>query len=350
MARSDTAELLPPVVIRTALLVAALVVLALLAWQLSDVFLIGFAAVLFAIVLRSIAGQIERRTPLKERLSLAISILLIVIIAAAFVYLLGNQIASQTTELMGRLPEMISSLGDRLGVENLRGKIESQIEQISSRSGLFGKLAGYTTGVIGVLGHLLLVAAAGIYLAARPRVYRQGVLSLVPRRVREEVSSAFDNAGGALRQWLLGQLISMALVGILTTVGLYLIGMPSAMALGFLAGIGEFVPLVGPFLSAIPAILLALSEGGSMVLWVGGLYLAIQQVESNVIMPLVQRRTVDLPPVLPLFAVLSLGVLFGPLGILLGTPLAVLIYVAVKQLYLRDALGEKTDVPGEHQG
>jgi predicted PurR-regulated permease PerM len=108
-----------------------------------------------------------------------------------------------------------------------------------------------------------------------------------------------------------------------------------------------FVPLVGPALAAIPAILVALSEGGTMVLWVIGLYVVVQQIEGNAIMPLVQRRTVGLPPVVTLFALVSLGVLFGPLGILLGTPITVVLYVAVKQLYVRDTLGEPTDVPGE---
>jgi predicted PurR-regulated permease PerM len=131
------------------------------------------------------------------------------------------------------------------------------------------------------------------------------------------------------------------------TLGLFAIGMPSALALGFLAGLSEFVPIVGPILSAIPALLLAFSEGGNMVFWVAGLYLLIQQLEGNVIMPLVQRKTVDLPPVVALFALVALGILFGPLGVLLGTPLTVVLYVAVNQLYVRDTLGEDAEIPGE---
>lgn len=123
--------------------------------------------------------------------------------------------------------------------------------------------------------------------------------------------------------------------------------MPSALALGFLAGLSEFVPIVGPVLGAVPALLLALSEGGNTVFWVLGLYLAVQQIESNLIMPLVQRETVDLPPVLTLFAILALGVLFGPLGVLLGTPLTVVIHVAVMQLYVRDTLHEAVRLPGD---
>jgi predicted PurR-regulated permease PerM len=197
------------------------------------------------------------------------------------------------------------------------------------------------------MANLVLVGVAAVYLAAQPERHRAGALMLIPQALRDKVGSTFDNAGRALRLWLFGQLVSMTVVGVLATVGLYLIGMPSALALGFLAGVSEFVPLVGPALAAIPAILVALSEGGTTIFWVLGLYLAIQQLENNIIMPLVHRRTVELPPVVTLFAILALGVLFGPVGVLLGAPLTVVLFVAVKQLYLRETLGERTDVPGE---
>jgi predicted PurR-regulated permease PerM len=338
----------PSSVIRTALLVGILLVIALAAWLLSDVLLLGFAAILFAIVLRSLAGLIERYTPLKHPWSLALSTMVFASIAGAFAFLLGAQIQAQLAGLIDRFPELIAAVGDRIGITDLQQRLENQIEDLSRRSGLVGRIAGYTSGLVAALADLTLVLVAGIYLAVDPRRYRRGVLLLVPRRVRAEAARAFDNAGRALRLWVVGQLVAMAVVGVLTTVGLYLIGMPSALALGFLAGVADFVPFIGPLLAAVPAILVALSEGGSMVFWVIGLYILVQQIESNAIVPLIQRRMVDLPPVLTLFAVLSFGILFGPLGFLLGTPLAVVLYVAVKQLYIQDALGEDAELPGEN--
>jgi predicted PurR-regulated permease PerM len=337
----------PARVFRTALIVGAVIVLALLVWQLADVLLLGFAAILFAIILRSLAAPIEKHTPVRLPWSLVISGLVVAAVAALFVFLLGAQIHDQVTGLVDRLPEILSSLGDRLGMGNLDEQMVEQVTDFSTRNGLVGKIAGLTSTLIGGLANSVLVVAAGVYLAIHPARYRDGLLKLVPKGRRAEAASAVDNAGQALRLWLLGQLISMTIVGVLVTAGLYAIGMPSALALGFLAGVSEFVPLVGPVLSAVPAILLALSEGGAMVYWVSGLYIAVQQIEGSVIMPLVQRQTVDLPPVLTLFAILSLGILFGPLGVLLGTPLTVVMYVAVKQLYVRDTLGEPVSVPGE---
>ena len=122
---------------------------------------------------------------------------------------------------------------------------------------------------------------------------------------------------------------------------------PAALALALLAGLAQFVPLIGPIVAAIPALLIALAEGWQIALWTLLLYVAIQQVESNLITPLVQRQAVALPPAITLFAVVAFGVLFGPLGILFATPLAVVAFVAVKELWVRDTLGEPTEVPGE---
>ncbi|WP_338530512.1 AI-2E family transporter [Nitratireductor thuwali] len=324
----------------------AVIVGALLLWQLSNVLLLFFGAIVVAVILRSGAKALEDNTPVKAPWSLILSILAIAALMGGFFFLLGTQIASEASSLVQRLPEMIASLGERIGVDDLYERLTERATQFAGRGDVASEVAGYTSVLVGALTNFVLVLVAGIYLAARPRQYRRGILKLVPPRLRDNTSDTFENAGRALRLWLLGQLVSMAIVGALITLGLYLIGMPSALALGLLAGLSEFVPIVGPILSAVPALLLALSEGGNMIFWVIGLYVAVQQIESNVVMPLVQRETVDLPPVLTLFALLAFGVLFGPLGVLLGTPLTVILYVVVNQLYLRDTLQEDVDIPG----
>lgn len=344
----DVAYFLRPAILaQSALVIAGIVVLVLVLWQLSDLLLLGFGAIVVATILHSLAGLIERYTPLKRPWSLAVASIAVAGFVASFAYLLGAQIYEQASNLIAKLPEMVSAAGERFGIQDLPGLLASKSDDFIGRSGLVGDIAGYTSVVVGSVASLLLVIFAGIYLAASPSRYLEGFLTLVPAHVRGRIGSAMENAGHALQYWLLGQIISMTLVGMLTTAGLYLIGMPSALALGFFAGVAEFVPIVGPLLSAIPAVFLALSEGGSMIFWVVGLYVLVQQIEGNLILPLVQRQAVDLPPVIGLFALVGLGILFGPLGVLLAAPLTVLLYVAVKQLYVRDTLGEKTDVPGE---
>jgi predicted PurR-regulated permease PerM len=139
----------------------------------------------------------------------------------------------------------------------------------------------------------------------------------------------------------------MACVAVLSTVAYWLIGLPSALALGLIAGLADFIPFLGPILGALPAVLIAFSVSGEAALWTVLAVLAIQQIEGNIIFPLVARSVISIPPALALFAILIGSVLFGTLGLIFGFPLAVLTYVLVKKLYVRETLGEHTTVPGE---
>jgi predicted PurR-regulated permease PerM len=159
--------------------------------------------------------------------------------------------------------------------------------------------------------------------------------------------AVLDTAGRALRLWLLGTFADMAVVAVMTGAGTALIGLPSPVALGILAGVASFVPIVGPIVSVVPALLIAVQESPSMVLWTVLVYVAVQQIESNLIFPFIQRRAVDLPPVLSLFGVLAFGVLLGPLGVVLATPLLVVGLVFLKRLYVRESLGKAVKIPGE---
>jgi predicted PurR-regulated permease PerM len=153
--------------------------------------------------------------------------------------------------------------------------------------------------------------------------------------------------GRALRLWLLGQLLAMFLVGAMIALGLWALGVPSALALGFIAGMLEFVPFLGPIIAALPGVAVGLGEGMETAVWVMALYFIVQQGEGYFIIPLVQQGTVALPPALTLFAIVAFGLLFGPLGILFATPLTVVAFVVVKKLWVRDTLHEETELPGE---
>jgi predicted PurR-regulated permease PerM len=201
--------------------------------------------------------------------------------------------------------------------------------------------------VLGVTADLLIVLFGGVNLAVNPRLYRDGVVMLLPGFAREKTARAFDAAGKALKLWLLGQLFAMVVTGVLTGLALWLIGLPAAAGLGLIAGVLEFIPLVGPFLGAVPGLLTAASIDASALVWTIVAFLAIQQIESNVIQPIITRKAVEIPPALLLFAVIASGAVFGFLGVILAVPLTVVIYVLVKALYVREVLDEPTTVPGE---
>lgn len=337
--------------IRRVLIVFAFIVLALVLWRMLILLPLIFAAVVVAVLLHALAGPLHRALRLPTGFALALAVLLLLGILAAAVWMFGSEVGAQVRTLAETLPDAWQSFERRIGESNLDEQLRTWLsEMMPSGSGLVSSLSSFAVSLgVGLLDALLIIVG-GIYLAAQPDLYRTGLLKLVPRSGRELAAEALDDSGRALRLWLLGQLVMMIFIGVLTSVGLWWLGVPSAIALGLLAGLLEFVPIVGPIAAAIPALLIALAQDTELALWTLGFYIVLQQLEGNVLQPLVQQRAVDLPPALLLFSLVAAGLVFGIMGILLAAPLTVLVYVLVKRLYVREALDTPTPVPGEdHQ-
>src|SRR5688500_17384922 len=175
-------------------------------------------------------------------------------------------------------------------------------------------------------------------MAAQPQPYIQGLLFLVPRRRRKRAREVLYEIGNVLRRWLIGQSLLAVCVAFLTGVGLVLLGAPFAIALGLLAGLMEFVPYIGPFVAAVPAILVGFAESPQLALQIALLFLGVQSIESYVLAPLVQHRAVHLPPAVILFAQVVMGVIVGALGVAVATPLAAAAMVAIRMLCVDTAL------------
>ncbi|MET1754088.1 AI-2E family transporter [Novosphingobium sp. RD2P27] len=325
-----------------------LVGIALLIYALADVALLIFGAALVAVILRALAAPLRRYLHLPQTAAVLVALLLIVGVFAAAGTLFGMQMRAEFSGLAERLPEAWKQVQARIAAMPFGDEILAGLNGFQpDASAMASRVAAFLTTLVGVISNFILVLFAGVYLALSPGLYREGVVKLFPKARAEEVASATGNSGRALRLWLLGQLVSMTVVGILTAGGLWLAGVPSALALGLIAGLAEFVPLVGPVAAAIPGIMVALTQDTSTALWALAVYVVVQQVEGNILTPMVAKKAVSVPPALTLVGVFALGALFGPLGVLFSAPLVVLIFVLVKQLYVRDALGHDTVVPGE---
>ena len=175
----------------------------------------------------------------------------------------------------------------------------------------------------------------------QPARYVEGLLALVPATHRDDAARVFELLGATLKRWIMGQSITMAVVGTLTAIGLAWLGVNAPIALGLISGMFAFVPYVGPILASVSGILMASMQGPALVGYVIALYAGIHFVEGNLITPLVQAEAVELPPVLTLFATLVFGLLLGPVGVLLAAPLAIVLLVAVNALYIEGILGER---------
>lgn len=346
--RARPAPRLDPAFVHKAFFVAGLIVVLALAWKLAGVLLLAFASIIIAVLVRSLADPIRARTGLGPGLSLFLASAIILGVLVASGWLFGSTIASQLDALANRIPRSLDELEMFLEALPFGREIAGRLNGAPAPDiqNMVGQVGGYVMAVTGAGANLLLVVFAGLFFAAQPGQARDGLLLLVPEGPRGALRQAADESGRALRLWLVGTLASMMVVGVLTGIGTALIGLPSPVALGLFAGLAAFVPIVGPVVSVVPAVLLALDQGPEMILLTVAVYFIVQQVESNLIYPFIQKRAVDLPPVLTLFGVLAIGTLFGPLGVVFASPLLVVALVWIKLLYVRNTLGEDVPMPG----
>jgi predicted PurR-regulated permease PerM len=311
-------------------LVGAVVIL--LIWILSDVVLLIFFAILLAAMLDGIASWLHHRTRLPEHAALAIVTVAIVVLACGLAYWVGPRFADEGKQLWNQMSGEIDTLSQRFG--------SGTGHLMSGGGGLLGSARGLLSSTLGVIGSAFVVLAAAVYFAIAPEMYRDGVVSLFPLPLRPRVLTIMNDIGHTLQWWLLGQAVDMLVVGVLSGVGLVLLGIPLALALAVVAALLTFVPYFGPIVSGIPAVVVALTISWHKAFWVVGLYIVCHGVEGYLVAPYVQRRTVALPPALTVLSMAIFGTIYGVLGIIIATPLMAALLVIVREGYVRDVLGD----------
>jgi len=316
-----------------------------LLWYAFDVLLLAFIGILVAILLRAPADWLAARTRLSPNWALAIVRVVVFGALGVLITVFGRTVAVQTLELVDRLPQIIETAKEGLRSTEAGGKAMDFAEETgalqSGQQNLLGKGLGMLGATFGVVAHAAIVIFFGLFLAAQPQLYVHGALHLVPKAQRPRAREILQEIGAVLRRWLMAQAFLCVVVGTITGLALLVIGAPFALPLALLAGLMEFVPYIGPFISAVPAVLIGFAEGAQMALWIGLVYIALQILESYVLAPLVQQRAVELAPALVLFSQVLMGVIAGPLGVAVATPLAAVVLVAVKMLYVVDGLGDR---------
>jgi len=335
-------------IVSLAAMLGALVLIVWLALAVHDVLLLAMLGVLFAVMVDAGVRTLCARIPMPRWSALLLLWLALAAAVSGGSLLLAPQVVADMQAMGERIPEALTQIDKaaestywgRRAVDELSGLRESGALQQTAQ-----RFLGFFSSVLGVVTSILLVIALGMFMASEPQVYVNGGLRLLPPGWRSRAGDIAEATGRALRWWLLGRFASMAVVFVLTWIGLLLLGLPLAFLLALIAGLLSFVPTFGPVASAVPAILIGLSSGPQQALWVALLYLAVQLVESYGVTPLIQRRAVRLPPAVLLIFQLAMGVLAGVLGILLATPILVVLTVLANMLYLEDTLGEGVDLP-----
>ncbi len=378
-------------ILKAAAVVAGVYLTLQLLWVGRSVFLLGFMGVLFGIVLASGVDRLERfRIP--RGLGAVLIILAVIGAVAGIGFLAAPQLSQQMREVQTQLPQAIRKAqgwvqdrvgsvtqvlqppgGGEQGAQQSQQRQQGQQGQQGQQSqpsqqaqggeqqaapnvgeGITAQLgaAGRTffsifSSTVSALAGIIVLIFVSIFVASEPDLYHRGLMHLFPHRSRAKAGEVLTATATTLRRWLLMQLLAMLAIGVVTTAALLVLGVKGALALGIIAGLLEFIPYVGPILSAVPAVGMALVDGPDKALYVVIAYIVIQQLEGVVLQPLLMKEGLELPPVMTILGQALFSIVFGFLGLLLAVPLLATVMVPVKMLYVRDVVGDEVTVPGE---
>lgn len=319
------------------------------AWALRHLLLLTFLAVIFAVLLRAAGCFIAERS----RLSRPVSVILVAVAGVVVVGLAGLFVVpvliAQGQDLARNYPSLTENLQKRLDDTPFLGRAWEQVKSqfsLPSPGDVMSRAGSVLSVASGALSDLVFLLFTALFLALSPDTYVHGLQLLVPERYRGFALRLLDELGHTLRAWFGGQLAAMTTIGVLIGLGLWALGVPYALAFGVLAGLLDFIPYLGPILGAVPAILLAFTQSPATALWVTALFLVVQQIEGNVVQPMMQESAVKIPPALLLVVLFGMGELFGLTGLIVATPVLAVAIVAVRRIYVERIL-EGVDQAGQ---
>jgi len=364
----------------TALVTSYLLALALV-WTAREIVLTAFLGVLFGLAVGAGADALAR---LRIPRGLGAPLVVIAFLGALFGVgaALAPTVRTQVVELRTRVPEAVDRIeawvNARPGIAGLflgghevaaspsgvapatarpaRGAVPvvavattpTLRERITEQlSGTARYLFPFLSSTVTVAAGLFLILVLAVYVGADPALYHMGLMHLFPHGSRARAGAVLTRVATVLRKWLVTQLIAMVVIGVVSTLTLLVLGVKAAVALGVIAGLLEFVPTVGPILAAVPAIAMGFLDSPQKALTVGLAYLVIQQLEGHVLIPMLMKEGMDLPPALTIVAQAVMALLFGFLGLMVAVPLLAMVIVPIKLLYVEGVVGDAEELAPE---
>lgn len=365
-------------VLRTASLIIGLYLLLQLLWVANELVMVGFLGVLFGLAVEAGVDQLQKfRIP---RYVAAAGI-----VFAAYGVLIGTGVVlaptlqEQTRELRVRLPQaadqfenwlrerqsgllglVLPSPSEPVSIGAAADSAAAPTEQVTQETVSLRERMGFglnrvseylfpfLSSTLAVFAGIALITFLAIYIGADPDTYHAGLMHLFPHHVRRRAGEVLTSTATVLRRWLVTQLIAMVVIGVVTTIVLLVLDVKAAFALGLIAGLFEFIPTIGPILSAVPAIAMGFVDSPEKALWVALAYMGIQFVENNLLIPTLMRE-IDLPPALTLMGQALMALVFGFLGLMVAVPAIAGMLVPIKMLYVEDVVGDEVSILGEDE-
>lgn len=322
---------------RELLWAAGWAIAALAVWQLRAIVILAFASILIALALSTLAEGLRRVTRAPRGVALAVVVILTLGFVAGATALFGWRVADQFDVILAKTQ---ASLHAGLTILRQHSLGRLVVERLSSGpiDGATANVAPALASILGSLGENLayagVVVASGVFLAIDPARHIRAILLLAPPSRRADLAEFIDACGAILRKWLVSRLVVMLSIGVLSSAGLWLLGIDGAITLGVTGGLLTFIPLIGALMAAVPAILVAAAQSPLLALYTALMYWAVHFIEGTFITPYVQDEEVDLPPVMTMYSALVFAALFGATGVFLASPIALVCIVAVRRFYV----------------
>lgn len=324
-------------------IVALLVIVILFLKSSVHILILIMVSVLMACYFLGLGSFIERKTGLRSNVSLLISVIGTILISSALLLLLGSRIVAETNELTDRLPAMMEKAQDYLEQNQLGEKAVEYLENSNIAEKAAKYVSGFFKTTFGGVGDIYVIFLVGLYFTFSPKMYKRGLLNIVPPSSRPKAEEVLNKLSHALTNWLFGKFISMSLVFVLIAIALSIIGLPLWLPLAFITGALVFIPNFGPLVAAVPTILVALSVDLTTAIIVAVLFLAIQTLEGSIITPKLQNHLVKIPPALIILGQIFAGTLIGIWGLIFATPIVLILKILVEELYIHP-MNERRDL------
>lgn len=359
-------------ILRVTAIVAGVCLALRLLWEVQDVVFLAFIGVLFGVTLSAAADVAERRLRIPRAVAAPIILVLVLASIVGLTSLAAPQVASQVQEVRSQMPQVVGKV--RGWVQAQAGGVSKMLADTTDKTAKTAKTEkteppakdsatspslptspssiGHAffavfSSTLSALAGVILIIFITLFVAVDPGLYHRGLMHLFPHRHRKRAGEVLSAMAFSMRRWLVTQLIAMIVIGLVTAGALALLGIRGAIALGIIAGLLEFIPFVGPIAAAVPAIAMGLLDSPQKALWVAIVFTVIQQSEGHLLIPLLMKDSLELPPVLTILSQAVMATVFGFLGLLVAVPVLGAGMVAVKLLYVEDVVGDEVGVPGE---
>jgi predicted PurR-regulated permease PerM len=330
----------------------AVIVVALLV-RTVDVVLVLFLAIILSVYLNAVSGFLQRRAGVPPAVGLAAGLALSLGALVGVVFLIAPAVTGQVQDLVANLPRYLTDLDQSINrlfrsIPVLRRGVSEGTSPgllATSLNELFGFLRGavvpYLKGGLELIIITVSVLVMAVYLSRNPAVYVDGLVALIPPARRPLARVILYDLKLTLHAWVVGQIIAMVVLAVLTTLGLWALGVPYFLAFGRFAGIAAIVPFFGTLFSTLIPALFALGVAGlPKALAVTALGIGVHLVEANFVAPVVMERKVNLPPVITIAGVLLIGKLFGLAGLIIAVPILAFVMVIIRHVLLGEVYGD----------